>query len=437
MDKNKKLFVRPPQDPRFEHLRILKWNVRKKPTPEHGKYSIRFTLIMDDNTVLNRQKGGFPSKSSAMEYRDALIVKLYNQEYMPYRFTFKEFYDYWLYYYLIDVRKLAYNIFCGYRTVVNRLCDYFGSDTYIDSVTTVNLNHFIATCKNQSSRRATYSVLHTSFLYAKEKRIILSNPATLALEISKRKFKNLHLKTKKNAFTLQELITLLLKAKEGDYTFYLFLLLATVTGARVSETRALCFRNIDFTKQELVIDCQLGRGYDNKGYENNTLYNQKRKLKTLNSSRVIPLPDFVMDELYLAKARYNWAKKNDAQFDRSLDFVLFKEHGQPIGRPYYNFKKLMKKCNINPSEHVWHDLRHTYATILSENNMNMKVVSKILGHYSDVFTDKEYVIRKAEQTVYNVKEPMELFISSFETNLADRTIPVYNVSSITDYFLDL
>jgi len=65
MDKNKKLFVRPPQDPRFEHLRILKWNVRKKPTPEHGKYSIRFTLIMDDNTVLNRQKGGFPSKSSA------------------------------------------------------------------------------------------------------------------------------------------------------------------------------------------------------------------------------------------------------------------------------------------------------------------------------------------------------------------------------------
>ncbi len=108
MDKNKKLFVRPPQDPRFEHLRILKWNVRKKPIPEHGKYSIRFTLIMDDNTVLNRQKGGFPSKSSAMEYRDALIVKLYNQEYMPYRFTFKEFYDYWLYYYLIDVRKLAY-----------------------------------------------------------------------------------------------------------------------------------------------------------------------------------------------------------------------------------------------------------------------------------------------------------------------------------------
>lgn len=48
MDKNKKLFVRPPQDPRFEHLRILKWNVRKKPTPEHGKYSIRFTLIMDE-----------------------------------------------------------------------------------------------------------------------------------------------------------------------------------------------------------------------------------------------------------------------------------------------------------------------------------------------------------------------------------------------------
>ena len=63
----------------------------------------------------------------------------------------------------------------------------------------------------------------------------------------------MHLKTKKNAFTLQELTTLLLKAKEGDYTFYLFLLLAAVTGARVSETRALCFRNILQNKNLLLI----------------------------------------------------------------------------------------------------------------------------------------------------------------------------------------
>ena len=62
--------------------------------------------------------------------------------------------------------------------------------------------------------------------------------------------------------------------------------------------------------------------------------------------------------------------------------------GKAIARPYYYFKKLMKKCNIDCTKHVWHDLRHTYATLLDQNNMNMKVVSEILGHYSEEFTNE-------------------------------------------------
>ncbi|MBD9191293.1 MAG: hypothetical protein EGP96_01920, partial [Roseburia inulinivorans] len=103
------------------------------------------------------------------------------------------------------------------------------------------------------------------------------------------------------------------------------------------------------------------------------------KKTTLNSKRYVPLPDFIMDELYLAKARYEETLKNDPEFDENLDFVLFRDHGKAIARPYYYFKKLMKKCNIDCTKHVWHDLRHTYATLLDQNNMNMKVVSEILG----------------------------------------------------------
>mgnify|MGYP002610342653 CR=1 FL=1 len=100
-----------------------------------------------------------------------------------------------------------------------------------------------------------------------------------------------------------------------DYTFYLFLLLSASTGARVSETRAICFSKIDFQKKQLLIDCQLGRGYDNEGFDDNTLLSQKRTLKTRNSKRYVPLPDFIMDELYLARARYEETLKNDPEFD--------------------------------------------------------------------------------------------------------------------------
>ena len=121
--------------------------------------------------------------------------------------------------------------------------------------------------------------------------------------------------TKKNAFTLNELMNLLLTARKMDYTFYLFLLLSASTGARVSETRAICFSKIDFQKKQLLIDCQLGRGYDNEGFDDNTLLSQKRTLKTRNSKRYVPLPDFIMDELYLARARYEETLKNDPEFD--------------------------------------------------------------------------------------------------------------------------
>ena len=177
----------------------------------------------------------------------------------------------------------------------------------------------------------------------------------------------------------------------------------------------------------------MGRGYDNEGFDDNTLLSQKRTLKTLNSKRYVPLPDFIMDELYLAKARYEETLKNDPEFDENLDFVLFRDHGKAIARPYYYFKKLMKKCNINCTKHVWHDLRHTYATLLDQNNMNMKVVSEILGHYSEEFTNEVYVIHKPEVIIYDTSEVMNSFIESLKLDSTERTIPVYDISFIQEY----
>ena len=121
-----------------------------------------------------------------------------------------------------------------------------------------------------------------------------------------------------------------------------------------------------------------------------------------------------MDELYLARARYEETLKNDPEFDENLDFVLFRDHGKAIARPYYYFKKLMKKCIIDCTKHVWHDLRHTYATLLDQNNMYMKVVSEILGHYSEEFTNEVYVIHKPEVIIYDTSEVMNSFIESLK-----------------------
>ena len=62
------------------------------------------------------------------------------------------------------------------------------------------------------------------------------------------------------------------------------------------------------------------------------------KKTTLNSKRYVPLPDFIMDELYLAKARYEETLKNDPEFDENLrhmefqiNCMLIQEHLIKIG----------------------------------------------------------------------------------------------------------
>ena len=69
-------------------------------------------------------------------------------------------------------------------------------------------------------------MIQNSFQYAKNQQIIISNPAPLAIEICKKEKKITKPPTKKNAFTLNELMNLLLTARKMDYTFYLFLLLS-------------------------------------------------------------------------------------------------------------------------------------------------------------------------------------------------------------------
>lgn len=72
-------------------------------------------------------------------------------------------------------------------------------------------------------------------------------------------------------------------------------------------------------------------------------------------------------------------------------------------------------------------------TLLDQNNMNMKVVSEILGHYSEEFTNEVYVIHKPEVIIYDTSEVMNSFIESLKLDSTERTIPVYDISFIQEY----
>ena len=62
-----------------------------------------------------------------------------------------------------------------------------------------------------------------------------------------------------------------------------------------------------------------------------------------------------------------------------------------------DFHKLTCMCGLPPVH--WHDLRHMYASVLKNNSVNMKAISKFLGHASPDFTEEVYIYQ--EEVAYD------------------------------------
>ena len=122
--------------------------------------------------------------------------------------------------------------------------------------------------------------------------------------------------------------------------------------------------------------------------------------KSLSGVRTVPVPDFVLDEILTGRIR--WEQTEASQKFNTDDITVWQQdNGRPHNRRGYakDFKKLKADLGM-PKDFHWHDLRHSYATIMAEHDVNMKELSAVLGHSRAEFTLKTYVVSK--QPVYDI-----------------------------------
>ena len=50
--------------------------------------------------------------------RDEALIQICRKQFVPYSYTVKEFYDYWLYYHMIHDKHITYNTFIMYRNLI-------------------------------------------------------------------------------------------------------------------------------------------------------------------------------------------------------------------------------------------------------------------------------------------------------------------------------
>ena len=186
-------------------------------------------------------------------------------------------------------------------------------------------------------------------------------------------------KKERLTFTTEETLSLL-EQLEGN-RLQLPVLLAVTTGMRRGEILGLRWKDIDLDKKRLYIR-QIVIETRQYGLE-------VKQPKTDSSSRTIALPQITIDAI--KKYRVEQAELC-LQLGKGLtpESMLFNEYSglNVPNRITVNFRSFIKSHGF---KHVtFHDLRHTHATHLLEQNIHPKIVSERLGHSTIALTMNTY-----------------------------------------------
>lgn len=110
-------------------------------------------------------------------------------------------------------------------------------------------------------------------------------------------------------------------------------------------------------------------------------------MKNQSSRRTLPLPPMLIEMLEEEKAKQElYRKMFKGSYNRKFDdYVCVNQLGELIMPSYVtdHFGDLLKKLGLRKIR--FHDLRHTFASILINNDVPLINVSNFLGH-SDIST---------------------------------------------------
>ncbi|WP_146548166.1 tyrosine-type recombinase/integrase [Rummeliibacillus suwonensis] len=192
---------------------------------------------------------------------------------------------------------------------------------------------------------------------------------------------------KNNFLTPAELNILLNDVKLNEnITNYSLILTLAYTGIRRGEALGLQWKNIDFKKHTITVE----RTRDDKG---------SRTPKTKNSYRTIVVDEIVMVQLENYK---KWCKKEllkDGKKITGETFVFISsDMPEPIKEhiPIHIIRKSIKRTGIHKIN--VHGLRHTHATILLNNDFNVKAIADRLGNTVQmIYNVYGHVMKKTEK----------------------------------------
>lgn len=168
----------------------------------------------------------------------------------------------------------------------------------------------------------------------------------------------------------------LLSAASGNY-HYPVIYTAVSSGLRQGELLGLRWRDIDIASRSISVNRSLyKRGGKCQFLEPKTGHSRRRVAMT--SKLAAFLGEYRLEREHLCHELGKTVTPDD------LVFATTEGKALDPSVVTHNFTKIMKRAGL---EHVrFHDLRHTFASLMLQRGANPKVISEALGHASVAFT---------------------------------------------------
>jgi len=132
--------------------------------------------------------------------------------------------------------------------------------------------------------------------------------------------------------------------------------------------------------------------------------------KTEKSKRTIPLLPTVLMELNAHKVRQDEKKKLMGGAYEKSDLVFATAIGKPVDPKNLQdtHKKILKRAELPDVR--FHDLRHTFATLMLEQKEDPKVLQELLGH-SKISTTYDVYVKVTTETKAKAIKSLEKILT--------------------------
>lgn len=283
--------------------------------------------------------------------------------------TLNELMHSWLFDFLHQSSKIKPSTFQRYESIYrNYIKDSDIAGLKVCNLTNLKLQKYY---NKLSENNYTYSqiktlnkILKTFYNWCIDNNYVLKNPCS---KVYIKGDKNSILSNKnKDVEIFSENEINIIKDKLKGNKYELLVLLDFATGLRQGELLALDWKNIDLENNIIKVTQTVKEVYLYKNDETKHIETIFQAPKTANSIREIPIPNNIISML------------NNIPHKEGLLFCDNSNNPLKAKRIFDFWKKLLSSCDIPYKK--FHSIRHTYASMLLKNGVDIETVAELMGH---------------------------------------------------------